>query len=69
MTNNFLEIIIIIIVIMISESLDLSCKQLRGCLKVTDKGGENFPLASMGARAEGLACVDPGARTEEPHRR
>ena len=22
-----------------------------------------FPLMSMGGRAEGLACVDPGART------
>jgi hypothetical protein len=22
-----------------------------------------FPLVSMGGRAEGLACVDPGART------
>ena len=22
-----------------------------------------FPLASMGGRAEGLACADPGART------
>ena len=22
-----------------------------------------FPLVSMGARAEGLACADPGART------
>ena len=24
---------------------------------------EKFPLASMGGRAEGLACADPGART------
>ena len=24
---------------------------------------EKFPLISMGGRAEGLACADPGART------
>ena len=24
---------------------------------------EKFPLVSMGGRAEGLACTDPGART------
>ena len=24
---------------------------------------ENFPLMSMGEKAEGLACADPGART------
>ena len=24
---------------------------------------EKFPLVSMGGRAEGLACADPGART------
>ena len=25
--------------------------------------GEKFPLVSMGGRAEGFACADPGART------
>ena len=28
-----------------------------------DTCGGKFPLVSMGARAEGLACADPGART------
>jgi hypothetical protein len=28
-----------------------------------DTGAGKFPLASMGVRAEGLACADPGART------
>ena len=28
-----------------------------------DKGAEKFPLVSMGGRAEGLACADPGAST------
>ena len=28
-----------------------------------DTSGEKFPLESMGGRAEGLACADPGART------
>ena len=28
----------------------------------TDMCGEKFPLVSMGGRAEGLACADPGAR-------
>ena len=28
-----------------------------------DTGAEKFPLVSMGGRAEGLACADPGART------
>ena len=28
-----------------------------------DTCGGKFPLVSMGGRAEGLACVDPGART------
>ena len=28
-----------------------------------DMCGEKFPLVSMGGRAEGLACADPGART------
>ena len=28
-----------------------------------DTGGGKFPLVSMGGRAEGLACADPGART------
>ena len=28
-----------------------------------DKCAEKFPLTSMGGRAEGLACADPGART------
>jgi hypothetical protein len=28
-----------------------------------DTGAEKIPLASMGGRAEGLACADPGART------
>ena len=28
-----------------------------------DTRAEKFPLASMGGRAEGLACADPGART------
>jgi hypothetical protein len=28
-----------------------------------DTGAGKFPLVSMGARAEGLACADPGART------
>jgi hypothetical protein len=28
-----------------------------------DTSAEKFPLVSMGDRAEGLACADPGART------
>ena len=28
-----------------------------------DTCGGKFPLVSMGGRAEGLACTDPGART------
>ena len=28
-----------------------------------DKCAEKFPLVSMGRRAEGLMCADPGART------
>ena len=28
-----------------------------------DTCAEKFPLVSMGGRAEGLACADPGART------
>jgi hypothetical protein len=28
-----------------------------------DTGAGKFPLASMGVRAEGLTCADPGART------
>ena len=28
-----------------------------------DTCGEKFPLMSMGGRAEGLVCEDPGART------
>ena len=28
-----------------------------------DIGAGKFPLVSMGGRAEGLACEDPGART------
>ena len=28
-----------------------------------DKWAEKFPLMSIGGRAEGLACADPGART------
>ena len=28
-----------------------------------DMCAEKFPLVSMGGRAEGLACADPGART------
>ena len=28
-----------------------------------DMCGGKFPLVSMGGRAEGLACADPGART------
>ena len=28
-----------------------------------DTCGEKFPLVSMGGRADGLACPDPGART------
>ena len=28
-----------------------------------DKRGVKFPLKSMGGRAEGLACADPGVRT------
>jgi hypothetical protein len=27
-----------------------------------DTGGVKFPLVSMGGRAEGLACADPGAK-------
>ena len=27
-----------------------------------DMCGEKFPIMSMGGRAEGLACGDPGAR-------
>ena len=29
----------------------------------SDMCAEKFPLVSMGGRAEGLACTDPGART------
>ena len=25
-----------------------------------------FPVTSMGGRAEGLACADPGARPQQP---
>ena len=28
-----------------------------------DTCAKNIPLVSMGGRAEGLACADPGART------
>jgi hypothetical protein len=28
-----------------------------------DTGAKQFPLVSMGGRAEGLVCADPGART------
>ena len=28
-----------------------------------DTRAEKFPLVSMGGRAEGIACADPGART------
>ena len=28
-----------------------------------DTGARKFPLVSMGGRADGLACADPGART------
>jgi hypothetical protein len=28
-----------------------------------DMGAGKFPLVSMGGRAEGLACSDPGVRT------
>ena len=28
-----------------------------------DTGAGKFPLVSMVGRAEGLACIDPGART------
>ena len=28
-----------------------------------DTGAGKFPLVSMGVRAEGLACADPGTRT------
>ena len=28
-----------------------------------DTGAGKFPLVSMGGRAEGRACADPGART------
>jgi hypothetical protein len=28
-----------------------------------DTCAEKFPLVSMGGRAEGLACTDPGVRT------
>ena len=28
-----------------------------------DTGGDKFLLTSMGGKAEGLACADPGART------
>jgi hypothetical protein len=28
-----------------------------------ETGAGKFPLVSMGGRAEGLACADPGART------
>ena len=28
-----------------------------------DTGAGKFPLVTMGGRAEGLACADPGART------
>jgi hypothetical protein len=29
-----------------------------------DMCGGKFPLLSMGGRAEGLACTDPGARVQ-----
>ena len=28
-----------------------------------DTGAGKFPLVLMGGRAEGLVCIDPGART------
>jgi hypothetical protein len=36
---------------------------LKGEGHSADTGAGKFPLVSMGGRAEGLACADPGART------
>ena len=35
----------------------------KNCQTISDMCAEKFPLMSMGGRAEGLVCADPGART------
>ena len=51
------------------EFSDLARKMIRKTFgqfyppPLSDTCAEKFPLVSMGGRAEGLACADPGART------
>ena len=48
------------------ELPDLARKLIRKTVRQfppPDMCAEKFPLVSMGGRAEGLACADPGART------
>ena len=51
----------------ISEILDTSSKLFGEMFKgdSADTWGGKFSLLSMGGRAEGPSCVDPGARTWE----
>ena len=48
-----------------SETLDMTSEGLGEMFEgdSADTCAEKFPLISMGGRAEGLACADPGART------
>ena len=48
-----------------SETLDMTSEGLGQMFEgdSADTGAGKFPLVSMGDRAEGLACADPGART------
>jgi hypothetical protein len=48
-----------------SETSDMTSEGLGEMFESdsTDTCVEKFPLMSMGGRAEGLACADPGART------
>jgi hypothetical protein len=48
-----------------SETLDITCEGLREMFEgdSADTCVGKFPLVSMGGRAEGLACADPGGRT------
>ena len=44
------------------EKIDQKIIQIFGHNPLQDTCTEKFPLVSMGAWAEGLACTDPGAR-------
>ena len=48
-----------------SKTLDMTSDGLEVMFEgdSADTCAEKFPLMSMGDRAEGLACADPGART------